>query len=104
MKDRDSIPEDSILAEGPEGLAKVLDELLGKTRSDPDFAAAEHYIFYRLGDQKSLIKVDTRQLPFIFYYSDLLGRPATRAVKDTIAKFLWEKCGEKEKYLGRDMI
>lgn len=39
------------------------------------------------------------QTPYHFTYSDLLGRPATNAVKDTIANFLWEKCGE-ERYSG----
>ena len=98
MMDREMIPEGCIIAEGPAGLASVLDEMLTKTKADTGFAREEHYILYRLGDQKSLIKVDTNQLPFIFYYSDMLGRPATKAVKDTIARFLWEKCGEKEKY------
>jgi hypothetical protein len=35
----------------------------------------------------------------LFWYCDLLGRPITKAVKHTIADFLWEKCGEKEKQL-----
>ena len=87
-----------IIAEGPEGLAKVLDGLLEESQRNPDFAVADHYVLYQVGNQKALIKVDTSQVPFHFWYCDLLGRPATRIVKKTIAEFLWEKCGEKERY------
>jgi len=93
------LPSNYILAEGPEGLNKVLDELLEKSDQDPIFATSEHYILYQLRDQKALIKVDTSKKPFHFWYYDLLGRPATRLVKATIAEFLWEKCGAKELYL-----
>lgn len=93
------IPSDHIIAEGPEGLEKVLEELLEKSKSDPIFATQDHFILYQLGNQKSLIKIDMSQQPFRFWHYDLMGRPATFAVKDTIARFLWEKCGEKEKYL-----
>lgn len=93
------IPNDSIVAEGPEGLEKVLNELLEKSKQDPAFASQEHNILYKLGSQKSLIKVNTSQMPFKFWHYDLMGRPATTVVKETIARFVWEKCGEKERYL-----
>jgi hypothetical protein len=86
-------------AEGPEGLDQVLDLFLQKSKSDPQFAAQEHYILYQLSEQKSLIKIDMSQQPFLFWYYDLNGRPATEAVKKVIANFLWEKGGEKERYL-----
>lgn len=89
---------DFIPAQGPEGLRDVLDDLLEKSR-DPVFAAEPHYIKYQLGGQKSLIKVDMSEKPYLFWYCDLLGRPITKAVHYTIADFLWEKGGEKEKYL-----
>lgn len=89
-----------IPAQGPEGLMRVLEELLEKSRLDPAVAAQEHIILYQLGDQKSLIKVDFSEPPGKFWYNDLLGRPMTKAVKNTIAEFLWTKCGERERYLN----
>lgn len=93
------IPSNYIVAEGPDGLYQVLNELLDKAKSDAVFASQEHYIMYQIGNQKSLIKVDTNIIPFRFWYNDLMGRPATTIVKETIGRFLWEKCGEKEKYM-----
>jgi hypothetical protein len=87
------------IAEGPEGLAHELENLLEKCQQDTDFAGQEHYVLYQLRDQKSLIKIDMSQKPYLFWYYDLLGRPMTRIVKETIARFLWEKCGEKERFL-----
>jgi hypothetical protein len=92
-------PSEYILAIGPEGLRNVLDVLLETSQRDPVFAANEHYILYQLRDQRSIIKVDTSKQPFQFWYNDLLGRPMTRLVEETIALFLWEKCGVKERYL-----
>jgi hypothetical protein len=86
------------VAEGPEKLRELLDTYLTKTQNDLNFASIGHYILYTLGEQRSLIRVDTSEIPFRFRYCDLLGRSATRAVRDTIAKFLWERCGEREKY------
>ena len=88
-----------VLADGPAGLEKVLNEFLEKSQSDAAFAAKEHYVLYKFNQQKALIKVDTKQRPFHFWYYDLLGRPATNNVKEIIAKFLWEKCGAKETLL-----
>jgi hypothetical protein len=85
-------------ADGPKGLEKVLADLLEKTQKHQALAATEHYILYQLGNQKSLIKVDMSQPPFKFWYYDLLGRPATRIVKETIAQFLWEKGGDRERF------
>jgi len=87
-----------IPAEGPEGLKTVLCDLLEKIGKNHGMEA-EQYILYQVGSQKSLIKVDMSQQPFQFWYYDLLGRPATKAVKDIIADFVWEKGGEKERYL-----
>ncbi|WP_148339954.1 hypothetical protein [Aquicella siphonis] len=88
-----------IPAQGPDGLKRVLEELLEKCKSDREFAAQEHYILYQLGGQKSLMKVDMSQAPFQFWYYDLLGRPMTKKVEETIADFLWDKGGERERYL-----
>lgn len=93
------IPANSVIAEGPDGLTAVLNDFLEKSKSDRLFAEDEHFILYQLGNQKSLIKVDTSQIPFRFVYNDLMGRPATIVVKEVIARFLWEKCGEKERYI-----
>ena len=87
-----------VTAQGPDGLTEVLSDFLDKAKTDPDFAATGHYILYQLGNQKSLIKVDMSQEPYQFWYNDLLGRPATKLVKDTIARFLWDKCGERERF------
>ena len=81
------------IAEGPSGLEKLLNELYEETRLDSIFAAKEHYILYRFGQQKSLIKLDFSTPPFQFWYYDLWGRPATNIVKETIAHFLLEKGG-----------
>lgn len=91
-------PFDYEIAQGPDGLTQVLDDMLLRTKTDPQFAAEEHYILYQLGQQRSLLKVDLSEQPFQFWYFDLLGRPATNAVKDVVAKFLWEKGGEKDRF------
>ena len=77
----------------------MLDNLLEKSELDSEFAAKEHFIYYQIGDQKSLIKVDMGKNPVLFWYYDLLGRPATRSIKKTIFDFLWEKCGVSDQYL-----
>jgi len=100
MMDTANIPADYILAEGPEGLSQVLDGLLIKYEQGAK--DVPYYVLYKLGGQQSLIKVDISKKPFQFWYCDLLGRPATRTVKETIARFLWEKCGEKERYAEED--
>lgn len=97
MEDTELPPH--IIAEGPDGLMTVLNDFLEKSEHDPDFSKQDHYILYQLNQQKALIKVDMAQKPFHFWYYDLLGRPATKAVKETIGRFLWEKCGERENYL-----
>lgn len=89
-----NMPEFTI-ADGPQGLMEVLDSFLQQAEQDKNFRAKYHYIMYRLKDQKSLIKVDMSEYPYQFWYYDLLGRPATNAVKDTIAEFLWDRCGEQ---------
>lgn len=93
------LPPDYEVAEGPDGLMSVLEGLQAKASQDPAFISQDHFILYQLGSQKSIINVDMTQTPYHFTYNDLLGRPATNAVKETIARFLWEKCGEKERYL-----
>lgn len=87
-----------ILAEGPDRLEQVLNELLEKTTADPAFALKEHFVLYQLGNQKTLMKVDTSERPFQIWYFDLMGRPATTVVKEAITRFLWERCGGKELY------
>lgn len=97
MMDNKELLSQIYTAEGPDGLIKQLINLLDRAQSDPGFAVKEHYIMYQLNTQKSLIKVDMSQTPFQFWYYDLQGRPATEIVKDTIALFLSEKYGQKEK-------
>lgn len=92
------LPVPYVSVQGPKGLYEALSELLTQAHPDNALATKEHYILYELGSQQSLIKVDVSQLPFHFWYYDLLGRPATRVVKETIAKFLWEKGGERERF------
>lgn len=86
-----------IIADGPDGLANALETLQEVIQSKPALVSRDFYILYRLGNQKSFIKVDFSQQPIQFWYYDLLGRPITMLVKNTIATFLWEKCGEKER-------
>jgi hypothetical protein len=81
-----------LTAQGPEGLRHLLEDLLEKS-------PGQHMIRYLLGNQQSLIKVDLSEKPYLFWYCDLLGRPITKAVQYTIADFLWEKGGEKERVL-----
>lgn len=89
---------DYIPVNGPAGLWEVLNGLLEKTRSEQVTGPAVHYLRYELGSQISFIKVDLNADPVQFWYYDLLGRPPTKAVKETIAKFLWEKCGEQGRF------
>lgn len=86
---------DALPVEGPDGLRSALVDLYTKSKLNPQFAQAEHYILYQLGEQKALLKVDFSHSPQ-FYYNDLLGRPITRVVKEVIARFLWEECGQRE--------
>ncbi len=86
------------LVKGPQDLEKTLNELLSQAKLDPVIKNRAHYILYELGDQKSLIKMDLNKWPVAFWHYDLLGRPATSAVKDVLARFAWDKCGEKEWY------
>ena len=87
-----------IVAQGPEGLEHVLDELLKESKTDASLKSKAHFILYELGNQKSMIKVDLSEWPVVFWHYDLLGRPATSTVKDVISRFAWDKCGEKEWY------
>lgn len=87
-----------ILAQGPEGLEAVLSEILENSKIDPTLKGRAYYVLYEIGSQKSLIKMDLNEWPVVFWYYDLLGRPATSIVKDILARFAWEKCGEKEWY------
>lgn len=90
-------PEERIdyeVANGPDGLRALLDELWERAQQTP----GEFMILYQVGEQKSLIKVDARKQPFEFWYHDLMGRSPTNAVKTIIGTFLWERCGEKERY------
>lgn len=84
----DSMNPEMTIAEGPDGLMNVLDGFRHQAAH-----AEPHYILYRLNSQESLIKIDFSKEPYQFWYYDLLGRPATNAVKNTIANFLSEKCG-----------
>ncbi len=88
--------EDYIIAEGPEGLKNILEELLEKSKQDPVFARQEHFVLYTIGNLKSLMKVGTDQAPFKFWCYDLMGRPITLAMKEVLTQFLWEHWGEKE--------
>jgi hypothetical protein len=93
------LPAGCIKVEGPAELANALDELLSQSLADKEFSHDAHYVFYQLGQQQALIKIDMSEKPFQFWYGDLLGRPATRAVKETIAKFLTNKCGETDLFI-----
>ena len=92
-----------IHANGAVELRNVLEDLLEKSKKNSS-DRREHYIYYYVGEQQSLIKADFSEEPIMFCYLDLLGRPATRIVKQTIADFLWEKCGEREKVLAESSV
>jgi len=87
-----------IVVNGPEKLEKVLNELLEHSKLDLTIRERAHYILFEMGNQKSLIKMDLNIWPIVFWYYDLLGRPATSLVKDVLARFIWDKGGEKEWY------
>lgn len=98
MQASNTLPFEYDLAAGPEGLMSVLNDYLHHATEDKAFASEPHYILYKMGSQESVIKVDVSRRPFHFWYCDLQGRPMTLAVKAVIADFLWEKCGEKERF------
>lgn len=98
MQPEDAMMIDYIDATGPQGLWDVLTHLHEKVHAEKHTGPAEFYIRYTLGSQISLIKVDLNADPIQFWYYDLLGRPVTNAVRETIGKFLWEKCGERERF------
>lgn len=70
------------IAEGPEALAALLDKLLEKYHQKNDSSENEYYILYKIGEQRSLIKVDISTMPFYFWFYDLLARPPTSSVKE----------------------
>jgi len=84
-------------AEGPAGLKSVLESFYERTQTDPVFASRAHFILYQHGNQESVIKVDMTEEPCLFWYYDLLGRAITNPVRDVIAEFLWERCGESKR-------
>lgn len=83
----------------PAGLRAELDSLLEKASHDAAFAAESHYVKFQLGGLQSFIRIDMSDKPFLFWYCDLDERAVSPAVRNVIADFLWEKGGEKEKYL-----
>ncbi len=93
------ISTDYIIAEGPQGLTRVLEDLLAKSKQDTSFAKQAHYVLYQLGGQKTMLKIDMSQQPFLIWHHDLMGRPMTTVVKDTLTQFLKEKCGATEVFL-----
>jgi hypothetical protein len=97
------IAKNYVIAEGASGLKDVLIELLQHSQIDPSFAQQEHHVLYKLGNQKTMIRVDTEQAPFKFWCYDLLGRALTLPVKDTLADFLWENWGEKNNHFQDKM-
>src|SRR3990167_6140908 len=84
-----------IQANGLAGLSQTLDRLLEEHKHG-EALTTPRYVLYQLGSQQALIRVDIDQMPFRFWYCDLLGRPATRAIKEIIAEFLLDKCGERK--------
>ncbi len=88
-------PEDYIIAEGPEGLKKVLNDLWEEVEHNPNSAKQEHYILYQLSSQKSLIKIETDQMPFKFWCYDLMGRPITLPMREVLSQFLEEHWGKE---------
>lgn len=94
----ESVQPEMTVANGPEGLMEVLEDFRRRAELDPVFRHEPHYIMYHLNAQQSLIKIDFSADPFQFWYYDLMGRPATNSVKQTVAEFLWEKCGVKQRY------
>lgn len=99
METRLEILNDAYEAQGPDGLRDVLNKMLEKSMQDASFRAEPHYVHYQLGAQESFLKIDMSAEPYLFWYCDLDGRPATNAVRNTIANFLLEKFGETEKYI-----
>jgi hypothetical protein len=99
----DSLKPEMTIAEGPEGLKKVLNSFHEKALQDAGFRNQEHYILYQLKDQESLMKVDLSAHPYQCWFYDLLGRPATNAIKDTIADFIFSALNEQERqrYISR---
>lgn len=89
------------------GLRAELDSILAKSTQNAAYAAESHYVKFQLGGPQGLqafIKIDMSSKPFLFWYCDLDERAVSPAVRKTIADFLWEKGGEKEKYLDLDAI
>ncbi|OGT61692.1 MAG: hypothetical protein A3E85_01950 [Gammaproteobacteria bacterium RIFCSPHIGHO2_12_FULL_45_12] len=99
--DNMDLSKEAITVQGPEGLGKALELLFQQCQQDAAFKAQSHYFLYQLKDQQSIIKIDMREQPFLFWYADLQGRAATSAVCDIIARFLWDKDkgGEAARYL-----
>lgn len=89
-----SLP-DYVRANGLKGLTETLDKFLDE-HDQGGALNTPRYILYQMGNQQSLIRVDIDRIPFRFWYCDLLGRPATMAVKRTVAEFLLDKCGGKK--------
>ena len=87
---------ETIEAEGPEGLAAVLNHLWELSKQDPEFAVRDHCIMYKQGDQKSLMMFYMNGEKPEILFCDILKRPATSTVINITDAFLREKCGLKD--------
>lgn len=87
MDDEQTLLAHAYKVTGPDELMEQLKHLHATSL---ETSVNEFVIFYHLGNQRSYIQVDFSCEPFHFYYKDLLGRPMTKAVENTIAEFLWQ--------------
>lgn len=86
------------IAEGPDGLKALLDSYFERAQNDSAFKAEPHFIVFHHGNQESVIKVDMTESPCLFWYYDMLGRAITPSVREVMARFLWDRCGESKRF------
>lgn len=87
------------VVQGPEELASTLREIKQRAAADPQFALEKHVIPYRVGNLDATVTEHTSQTPIRVEYFDPKMRPAPMPVKEMIAKFFWDECGERDRYL-----
>ena len=82
-----------ITVHGIPALAAQLDAIHREAQTNPVSRPEPVFILYESLQQKSMIKVDLSQKPYLIGYDDQMGRPMPSAIKEVFAQFLTNSCG-----------
>ena len=92
------------MIEGPENLKQALFNVFKQSKTDVQFASHPHYIYFKQGNQESLIKINPS---FDIFHYNLLGRSATEVVKNIILEFIKDHGNQQGRFIDvsrQDML